>query len=67
MKNKISEIRKQNNLTQPQLAEKAKLSNYTALQRYERGVVIPGVDVALRLARALNTTVEELFILEDGD
>ena len=67
MKIRISEIRKARGMTQPQLAERAGLTSYTLVQRYERGTRLPGVDIALRLARALQTTVEELFVLEDGD
>lgn len=65
MKNFIADKRKQLSLTQPQLAQIANLSNYTVVQRYERGVVEPSVSVAIRIARALNTTVEELFIVEE--
>lgn len=65
MKNKIAEFRKKQNLTQPQLAEKAELTSYTLIQRYERGLRTPGVDIAIRLARALNTTVEELFDIDN--
>ena len=65
MKNFLAQRRKQLNLTQPQVADKANLSNYTALQRYERGVVLPSVEVALRLAHALDCSVEDLFMLED--
>lgn len=65
MKNRIAEVRKVKNLTQPQLAEKAGLTSYTLIQRYEKGTRLPGVDIALRIAKALDTTVEELFILED--
>lgn len=67
MKNRIAEFRRAKKLTQPQLAEKAKLTSYTLIQRYEKGARLPGVDIALRIARALDTTVEELFILEDED
>lgn len=65
MKNKISEFRNAQKLTQPQVAELAKLSNYTVVQRYEKGKIEPSVSTAIRLARALHTTVEELFILDD--
>ena len=67
MKNRIVELRKQNGLTQPQLAELAKLPSYTVVQGYERGRRSPSLAAGIRLARALNTTVEELFILEDED
>ncbi len=66
MKNKISEFRKTKQLTQNQLAELAGLTSYTLVQRYERGTRLPGVDIAIRLARALDTTVEELFILDEN-
>lgn len=66
MKNRIAEFRKAKNMTQPQLAEKAKLTNYTLVQRYEKGARLPGVDIAIRLAKALDTTVEELFQLDDA-
>lgn len=67
MKNNISEFRKAKSLTQPQLAELAHLPNYTVVQRYERGRAIPAVDTALRIAHALGTTVEKLFVLEDEE
>lgn len=65
MKNFLSQKRKELGLTQPQVAELAQLSNYTVLQGYENGRHEPTVSVAIRLARALNTTVEELFQVED--
>lgn len=65
MKNKISEIRKAQKLTQPQLAALLNLSNYQSIQAIELGRNIPSVEFALRLAKALNTTVEELFQLDD--
>lgn len=64
MKNKISDFRKAQNLTQRQLAEKVGIT-YQSLQRYEKGTVLPIVDIAIRLAEALNTTVAELFQFED--
>lgn len=67
MSNNISELRKKLNLTQPQLAEKAKLSSYTLIQRYEKGARIPTVYIALRIAKALNSTVEEVFPLNDNE
>lgn len=65
MKNKISEFRKAQKLTQPQLAAILNLSNYQSIQAIELGKNTPSVEVALRLARALKTTVEELFQLDD--
>ena len=64
MKNKISELRKAQNLTQRLLAEKLNI-HYQVFQRWEKGERAPTVDTAIRLARALNTTVEELFDIDD--
>lgn len=64
MQNKICEHRNTLMLTQRQLAQILNIT-YQSLQRYERGVVEPSVSVAIRIARALNTTVEELFIVEE--
>ena len=64
MKNKILEFRKAQNLTQRQLAEKVGIT-YQSLQRYEKGTVLPVVDIAVKLAEALNTTVDQLFIRDN--
>lgn len=64
MKIKIAEKRKEKKLTQPQVAEQLNIS-YTQLQGYEHGRRIPSVEVALRLAHALECKVEDLFELED--
>lgn len=52
--------RKRAGLTQAQLAEKASISALS-YQRYEYGEREPSVDTALRIAKALGTTVERLF------
>lgn len=64
MKNRIAELRKAQKMTQPQLAEKVGIL-YQALQAYEYGKQIPSVYTAIKIAHALNTTVEELFPVED--
>ena len=67
MKNRISEFRKAKNMTQPKLAELAKLPSYTVVQGYEHGRRSPSLEAGIRIAKALGTTVEELFILDDDD
>jgi putative transcriptional regulator len=52
-------------LSQAELAERVGVSRQTIVA-IERGNYNPSVALALRLARALSATVEELFIL-DGD
>lgn len=64
MKNRIAELRKARKMTQPQLAKKVGIL-YQALQVYEYGKQIPSVDTAIRIARALDTTVEELFLIDE--
>ncbi len=52
-------------LSQAELAERVGVSRQTIVA-IERGNYNPSVALALRLARALATTVEDLFVLE-GD
>ena len=53
-------------LSQQQLANMVRVSRQTIVS-IERGDYSPSVKLALQLARTLETTVEELFQLEDGD
>lgn len=64
MENKIKEFRSKLNLTQYQLAQLLDIP-YTQIQHYERGRRAPSLETAILLARALNTTVEELFFLDE--
>lgn len=57
---KLQSKRKETGLTQVQVAEKAQVSE-RAYQQYESGERIPKVDTAKLIAKALNSTVEELF------
>jgi putative transcriptional regulator len=53
-------------LSQKQLADMVSVSRQTIVS-IERGDYAPSVKLALLLARKLETTVEELFVLEDRD
>ena len=53
-------------LSQQQLADMVSVSRQTIVS-IERGDYAPSVKLALLLARKLETTVEELFALEDRD
>ena len=57
---KLRKAREAAGLTQAQLAEEAGVSE-VVYQRYEYNVNRPGVDAAIRIARVLCVTVEELF------
>lgn len=62
----LKEYRVKNNLSQNTVAQAAKIT-LRMYQYYEAGTKTPTVYVAIRIARALNTTVEELFPLEDDE
>lgn len=53
-------------LSQQQLAEMVSVSRNTIIS-IERGDYAPSVRLALLLAKVLETTVEELFALEEKD
>jgi putative transcriptional regulator len=53
-------------LSQQQLADMVGISRQTIVS-IEKGDYAPSVKLALLLARKLETTVEQLFLLEDKD
>lgn len=57
---KLKERREALGLTQRQVAEKIGVK-YQSYQRYESLVIIPNAQIAVKVAKALNTTVEELY------
>ena len=64
IKSKIQRIRKEAGLTQGDLASAAGISRQ-AFTAIESGKSVPSTTIALRLARKLKTTVEDLFWLDD--
>lgn len=60
--NAVSEARKACSLTQAELAEKVAVTRQTIIA-IEKGNYTPSVQLALRLAKALSKSVEELFWL----
>ena len=59
---RLREERTRQNLTQGQLAELVGVSRKT-INTVENGVFVPSTMLSLRLAKALGTTVEQLFQL----
>lgn len=59
-KTKLQIAREKTGLTQAEIADKANVT-VTCYQRYEYGDRKPRVDVAILIAKALNSTVDELF------
>ncbi|MEO8500614.1 MAG: helix-turn-helix transcriptional regulator [Vicinamibacteria bacterium] len=64
LRNQLREERARRNLTQADLATLVGVSRKT-INTVENDVFIPSTVLALRLARALETTVEKLFQLPD--
>lgn len=64
MKVFLRERRKELGLTQLQVAQSSGLAE-SAYQRYERGDAEPRVTAAIRLARALGTTVDKIYDTDD--
>lgn len=62
LKNRLREERARRSLTQADLATLVGVSRKT-INTVENGVFIPSTELALRLARALGTSVESLFQL----
>nr|DAH30465.1 MAG TPA: hypothetical protein [Caudoviricetes sp.] len=57
---KLKERREELHLTQKEIAEKVGIT-YQSYQRYERCSILPNVQIALKIAKALYITVEELY------
>ena len=64
LRNRLHELRAERGLTQAALAELVGVSRKT-INTVENGVFVPSTILALRLALALETTVEQLFYLFD--
>ena len=60
LRNHLRDSRARHNLTQAELATLVGVSRKT-INTVENGVFVPSTILALRLARALKTTVEALF------
>ena len=60
--NNLREIRKSRRLTQQQLSESADVSR-KSINAVENGIYIPSTVLALKIAKTLNCSVEELFEL----
>ena len=64
--NQVRAKRQEHNLTQEALAHKVDVSRQTIIA-LEKGNYTPSVKLALLLAQVLNTTVDQLFWLEDEE
>lgn len=63
MKNRIKELRKEKGLRQEDIANQLSVSRQTIIA-IENDKYNPTLELAMKIARLLNTTVDDLFILE---
>jgi DNA-binding XRE family transcriptional regulator len=61
---RIKELRARYNLTQDDLADKVGVTRQTMLY-LEKGKYNPSLVLAYKVATALNSTIEEVFIIEE--
>lgn len=66
MKNLLKLERARNNMTQAELATKVNVSRQT-INSIEIGRYVPSTLLAFKIAFVLDTKVDELFSLEEGD
>ncbi len=59
--NKVSDLRKQKNITQEELAQKIRVSRQTIVA-IEKGNYIPSLLLGLKIAKFFKKSVEEVFI-----
>ena len=64
LQNNLQQIRKARGLTQQQLSESANVSR-KSINAVENGVYIPSTVLALKIAKTLNCSVEDIFELPE--
>ena len=64
MKNRIEEKRKERGMTQQALASDVGVSRQTIIS-LENGKYSPSIELAFRLSRTFDVSIEELFIYEE--
>ena len=64
LENRLRELREAKGLTQAQLADLIGVSRKT-VNTVENGVFVPSTVVALKLAKALDSSVEALFFIAE--
>lgn len=64
MKNNIKELREKTNYTQDDLAVLAGVSRQTIIS-LEKGKYNPSIQLAFKLSKIFNLTIEQIFIYEE--
>lgn len=66
MKNRIAELRKEQNLTQQALADRMAVSRQTIIS-LEGGKYNPSIQLAHQLARLFGHKIEDVFLFEEEE
>jgi len=66
MRTRIKELRARHDLTQEDLAKKVGVRRETILYM-EKGKYNPSLKLAHKVAKALKTTIDDLFVFDDED
>ena len=66
MKNHLEQLRKNNNLTQEELADRMEVSRQT-IHSLEKGRYNPSILLAFKLAHYFHVTIEDIFIYEEEE
>lgn len=64
IKNRIQELRKENGLTQKELAALCKVKQ-SCVSKWERGATLPDIEMVIILTKILNTTSDYLLGIKD--
>lgn len=64
MKNNLEEIRKERGIRQEDLANELEVSRQT-ISSLEKGRYNPSIQLAFKIARFFNMSIEEIFIYEE--
>ncbi len=65
MKNRIRELRKLKKITQEELSKQVGVSRQSIIA-IESGKFNPSLELAYNISKAFNSTIEEVFIFEEG-
>ena len=65
MKNFVKEKRMEFNMTQDDLSEKLEVSRQTIIS-LEKGRYNPSINLAFKLSKLFNCSIEDIFIYEEG-
>lgn len=66
MKNRLEELRKQRGVRQEELANALEVSRQT-ISSLEKGRYNPSIQLAFKIARYFQMTIEEIFIFEEEE